>query len=111
MSFIFVIARKSKCSQMFATVFCLVGLNFVNISILKSLVVRSTEAVSNKNLTEQESIPVGCRILDVIRSGVPVQWGPIWRGLYSDFQCIMGNGHMGLLWTDRWTDITGNIMM
>ena len=40
---------------------------------------------------------------DVTSRGVPVREVP-WGDLYSEVQCIMGNGHMGPLWTDRLTD-------
>ena len=34
------------------------------------------------------------------------------EGLYSEVQCIMGNGHMGTpLWTEWWTDTYENITL
>ena len=49
---------------------------------------------------EQVWACLGCRA-----RRVPVHWGPMW----GEVQCIMGNGHMRPLWTDRHTYMTENI--
>ena len=52
--------------------------------------------------TGGSSCPMSRRRESWVGSKVPYVEGGGWVGLFTEVQCIMGNGHMGHhLWTDR----------